>query len=59
MEPMERHTPELPKAAVELLSEDGFKIQLQKLRTDEVYDQGPEMVRKGQGCITTPTGPGC
>jgi|SwirhirootsSR3_FD_contig_31_13565485_length_487_multi_6_in_0_out_0_1 hypothetical protein len=51
---------ELPKASVELLGEDGFKIQLEKLRTDSLYDQGKIVpVVRGQGCISSPTGPTC
>jgi hypothetical protein len=64
MEPMSPHQDEaefkLPTASVELLGEDGFKIQLEKLRTEAMYDQTKIVpVVRGQGCISSPTGPTC
>jgi len=50
---------ELPKATVELLGKEGFKVQLERLRTENLNDQGHMMVSNGQGCISSPTGPTC
>lgn len=51
---------ELPQATVELMGEDGFKIQLEKLRANSHYDQADVILdEKGQGCISNPGGPTC
>lgn len=50
----------LPQASVELVGEDGFKIQLEKLRANTLFDQGDIILdEKGQGCISNPGGPTC
>ena len=49
----------LPKATVEKMpGEEGFKVRLQKIRTDLLRDQHARLM-DGQGCISTPTGPTC
>ena len=48
----------LPEANVELLDEEAFKIQLERLAQDSLYDQGVATAG-GQGCISSPTGPTC
>lgn len=51
---------ELPQASVELVGEDGFKIQLEKLRAASLFDQSDVILdEKGQGCISNPGGPTC
>lgn len=52
---------ETPKgAAVELVGSSGFKIQLERLRHGEMFDQSDDMVvAKGQGCFNNPGGPTC
>jgi hypothetical protein len=48
------------KTGVELVGNNGFKIQLERLRRSDLIDQGDEMLRaKGQGCISNPNGPTC
>ena len=50
----------LPKATVELLGQEGFKVQLERLRSENLHDQsGKMMISRGQGCISSPTGPTC
>ena len=48
------------KAKVELVGNSGFKIQLERLRHGEMFDQSDDMVvAKGQGCFNNPNGPTC
>lgn len=56
----EKTTVTVPKASIELLGNGGFKIQLEKLRADALLDQsGDVLISRGQGCISSPTGPTC
>jgi hypothetical protein len=49
-----------PPAKVELVGNEGFKIELENLRRAELIDQSDEMlIAAGQGCISNPTGPSC
>lgn len=48
-----------PEASVQLVG-NGFKIQLEKLRSENLHDQGADiLIERGQGCISSPTGPTC
>lgn len=51
------HT-ELPPASVELISEDAFKIELNAMNINKMYDQASPL-QDGQGCISSPGGPSC
>lgn len=48
----------LPEANVQMLDESAFKIQLERLAADSLYDQGVATAT-GQGCISSPSGPTC
>ncbi len=59
--PQEMNEPDvqrLPEASVELLDQDAFRIQLERLSQDALYDQGVATA-SGQGCISSPSGPTC
>lgn len=48
----------LPQAAVRKMDDSTFSILLERVKVDECWDQGREM-QMGQGCISSPGGPGC
>ncbi len=49
----------VPKAQIELGDEGGFRIVLDKTRLADLFDQGADMMKPGQGCISAPGGPSC
>lgn len=55
---LEPTTEKLPEATVQMLDEQAFKIQLERLAQDSLYDQGVA-TKTGQGCISSPSGPTC
>jgi hypothetical protein len=48
----------LPEANVEVLDGEGIRIQLERLSSDSLYDQGIATA-SGQGCISSPNGQSC
>ena len=60
MEKQENKTIHVPKASIELVGDAGFRIQLEKLKAGALYDQSEDiLIERGQGCISSPTGPTC
>ncbi len=49
---------EAPEADVTRLEPKGLQVEIEKLVTNMLDDQGSRMVAS-DGCITSPTGPGC
>jgi hypothetical protein len=48
----------VPTAQINL-TKDGLQIRLAKDGLRDLFDQGPDMMLPGQGCISSPGGPSC
>jgi|SoiMetStandDraft_2_1073263.scaffolds.fasta_scaffold2122422_1 hypothetical protein len=48
----------VPTAQINL-TDDGLQIRLAKDKLRDLFDQGPDMMLPGQGCISSPGGPSC
>jgi hypothetical protein len=48
----------VPTAEINL-TDEGLQIRLAKDRLSDLFDQGPDVMLQGQGCISSPGGPSC
>lgn len=56
--PQSNKQEDLPDPTIELLDDEGFRLQIERLSEDALFDQG-SVTFGGQGCVSTPSGPTC